>query len=525
MTNSIRTQRALISVSDKAGLIECATALSSLGVAIIATGNTFRQLQQQGIAATELSDHTNFPEIMDGRVKSLHPVIHGGILARRDIDHDTLAQHNIQPIDLVICNLYPFEQTIEQKDVTIKQAIEQIDIGGPTLIRAAAKNHRDVTVIVDPNDYPTLIEQLKQHGITSLAYRQQAACKAFQLIAHYDQVIHQYMQQQYSSNDDAIKQPTFSVSGRLSTPLRYGENPQQTAACYQQSTTNNNGLLQAELMQGKALSYNNLVDSDAALSLIQTVGTQQPACAIIKHATPCGVAMADNAHDAYQKAFASDSQSAFGGIIALNTTCDLAVAQAIIEQQFAEVILAPNYTDDALTCLRQKPSCRVLALGTACLTPPDQPRCQSISGGFLVQTPSTHTLTASELVCVTQRQPTQADRDEALFAWHVVKHVKSNAIVYTNQQQTLGIGGGQTSRVFSAQIAALRAEQASFSLQGAYMASDAFFPFADSVELAHQQGIHCIVQPGGSKRDDEVIACANKHNIIMLFTGQREFLH
>ena len=524
MTTTSIAQRALISVYNKESLSDLATGLSSLGIAIIATGNTYKQLTQLGIAVTELSDYTNFPEIMDGRVKSLHPKIHGGILARRAQDQDTLLAHQIQPIDLVICNLYPFEQTIKQPDCTIADAIEHIDIGGPTMIRAAAKNFNDVTVVTDPKDYLQLLDELKIHGTTSLATRQHLACKAFQLIAHYDNAIACYFSSQ-ASTDALTKQLPPAISRQEKQPLRYGENPHQSAASFKDNHFADEGVLQASLIQGKPLSYNNLIDSDATFNIIRSLSTTSPACVIVKHATPCGVALDDDLTQAYLKAYRCDPESAFGGIIGINQPLTTALAEHILQQQFTEVILAPSVCAKARTLLQQKPNLRVLSFGDRHLTPPTTTQLRSISGGIIAQEPDWQPLSLKDLKWVTQTTPSMIIQQDAIFAWNVVKHVKSNAIIYAKNKQTLGIGSGQTSRIFSAKIAALRAEQAELSLSGATMASDAFFPFADNVDLAHQHGIECIIQPGGSKRDPEVIARANQLNISMAFTKVRHFLH
>ncbi len=523
MTTMSKAQCALISVYHKEALSELATTLSSLGIAIIATGNTYRQLTQRGIAATELSDYTNFPEIMDGRVKSLHPKIHGGILARRTQDHDTLLKHQIQPIDIVICNLYPFEETIQQPNCTLEEAIEHIDIGGPTMIRAAAKNFHDVTVVTDPNDYPLIIEELKKQGTTSLTTRQHLASKAFQLTAHYEQAIARYFSSPTQNNSLTAQLP--SVNTQTEQSLRYGENPHQSAASFTAKPIADEGILQASLLQGKALSYNNLIDSDATFNIIRTLSATSPACVIVKHATPCGVALHNDPIQAYLNAYRCDPESAFGGIIGINQPLTAALTERIMQQQFTEVILAPTVTEDALTLLKNKPNLRVLSFGDRHLQIPITTQLRSISGGIIAQQPDWQPLTIQHLTWVTEITPPCTIQQDALFAWNVVKHVKSNAIVYAKDGQTLGIGSGQTSRIFSAKIAALRAEQAGFTLSGAIMASDAFFPFADSIDLAHQHGINCIIQPGGSKRDSEVIARANELNIAMAFTQVRHFLH
>jgi len=514
-------RRALISVSDKTGLTDLATALHQLGIDLIATGGTAKLLQQHHIPITEVSDVTGFPEIMNGRVKTLHPHIHAGILARRGVDEETLAQHHITPIDLIIVNLYPFQQTIAKADCTFEQAIEQIDIGGPTMLRAAAKNHAHVTVVVDPNDYPTLLESMKTHGNTSLAQRKQLAAKVFQHTAHYDQAISAYFAKQINQQNEACPDQ-LQLDYQQSQSLRYGENPQQAAASYIDPKQNGNTLLNATQHQGKPLSYNNMVDSDAALAIATGMG-DTTTCAIIKHATPCGIGQAEQLEDAYLKALACDPVSAFGGIIAFNKKVDTKTAERILEKQFAEVIIAPSFEADAFAIFQRKKNLRILSVGESIMQPAWQLR--SISGGLLMQETDACQIQLNDLQCVTTNQPTEQQRQDCLFAWRAVRFVKSNAIVYAKDGATLGIGTGQTSRVFSAEIAIQKAQQAGLSIDHAVMASDAFFPFADGIEVAIQAGIKAIIQPGGSLRDDDVIEAANKAGIVMLFTGTRHFLH
>ncbi|MBV52452.1 MAG: bifunctional phosphoribosylaminoimidazolecarboxamide formyltransferase/inosine monophosphate cyclohydrolase [Coxiellaceae bacterium] len=523
MTTQLNTPCALISVYDKQALSELASALSSLGVAIIATGNTYKQLNTLGVAVSELSDYTNFPEIMDGRVKSLHPKIYGGILARRQQDEQILKEYHIQTIDFVICNFYPFQETIHQNDCKPHEAIEQIDIGGPTMVRAAAKNYQDVTVVTDPNDYPLLIKELKTKGQTSLTTRHHLACKAFKLIADYDTAISEYFLAQTNNTSSAIQLPSLNIQTQQA--LRYGENPHQQAASFTSSTSTERGILQANLHQGKPLSYNNLIDGDATFNIIRTLSNSSPTCVIVKHATPCGVASDKNLSNAYLKAYQCDPESAFGGIIGINRILTKELAQIITDQQFTEVILAPAVTDEAHQILKNKANLRVLSFGDSFESIPTLTHIRSISGGIIAQQPDWQPLTINDLNWVTETSPSQEQQQDALFAWDVVKHVKSNAIVFAKNQQTIGIGSGQTSRIFSAKIAALRAKQVNLSLTGSVMASDAFFPFADSIDLAHEYGIDCIIQPGGSKRDKEVIMRANQLNITMAFTHFRHFLH
>ena len=522
--------RALISVSDKSDLIDFAKSLQQLNIEILATGGSAKQLKDHGITITDVSSYTGFPEIMDGRVKTLHPKIHGGILARRGIDDETLETHDISPIDLVVVNLYPFQDVITKPATTLATAIEHIDIGGPTMLRSAAKNHEYVTVIVDPKDYQTVIDELKESGDTQLHTRRYLAQKTFAHTAHYDTVIANYLAQQQPNHEiNSAHEPlpeTFQPHYKKTLSLRYGENPHQVAAFYQDSNhIELNGTLgHAKTLQGKPLSYNNMIDTDAALACVQGLDPQQPGCVIVKHATPCGVAQAKTLHEAYQKALSTDATSAFGGIIACNHTLDAPTAQAIIDQQFAEVIIAPAVTNEAINILSIKKNLRVLCCGYL-PTHYDQLNLVSISGGLLIQSRDQLTLDSNTCQIVTKRQPSTAELNELYFAWRVVQFVKSNAIVYANNQMTLGIGTGQTSRVFSAEIAALKAQHAGLSLTGAVMASDAFFPFADSIEIAANKGITAIIQPGGSKRDPEVIATADKLGLAMILTGVRHFLH
>lgn len=512
------TRRALLSVSDKTGIVEFARALQKLGYFILSTGGTSQLLRNHAIALTEVSDYTGFPEIMDGRVKSLHPKIYGGIL-RRAQDQDTLLKHNIENIDLVVVNLYPFQQVIQNPRHDFTTAIENIDIGGPCLLRAAAKNHAYVTVLCDPEDYTSVLQQLVQ-GEVSLTTRLQLAQKAFAHTAFYDSLIANYLSKQ-------VETPRFpqrlTFAFEKKQDLRYGENPHQQAAFYSSpEAIYSPSLATAQQILGKELSYNNLLDANTALRCVQAFN--KSSCVIVKHANPCGVASGTNLLEAYQRAYASDPTSAFGGIIALNQTLDEILAKAIAEQQFVEVILAPQITPAALACFKNKPNVRLLCYG-------DNPfhttslELHSISGGLLTQTPDSHNEEISNFEIATQRKPTANEQADGEFAWRVVKHVKSNAIVLAKGQQTIGIGAGQTSRVDSVCIAIQKAQEFGFSLNGAVLASDAFFPFADSIEMAAQAGITTLIQPGGSKRDAEVIAAANAANIAMLFTHTRHFRH
>lgn len=517
--------RALISVSNKNGLISFAQQLSANGVHILATGGTATLLKQHHIPFTAVSDYTRFPEIMDGRVKTLHPKIYAGLLQRPGVDEAVLKEHEITPIDLVIVNLYPFQNTIAEPNCTLAQAIEQIDIGGPAMLRAAAKNHAAVTVVVDPEDYTEIATAIHQYGRISSERRRQLAQKAFAHTAEYDQAIANYLAQNESSTEQTIFPRQYQPKFEKKMDLRYGENPHQAAALYTEIPALPHTLANAELLQGKPLSFNNLLDSDAALSCVRALDSKQPACAIIKHATPCGVAQANRLSVAYQHALTADPTSAFGGIIATNHPIDVDTAAAILDQQFVEVLLAPSIHPEALQLLRAKPAWRVLACGEAPAFPAARIILRSIHGGLLAQQEDQVSPGQTHATVVTERQPTATEWQDLWFAWTIVQFVKSNAIVYAKNQTTLGIGGGQTSRVFSAEIAALKAQQMNLSLSGAVAASDAFFPFADGLEVAANTGIRAVIQPGGSKRDAEVIAAANHHGIAMVFTGIRHFRH
>jgi len=509
-------KRALLSASDKEGLAVFASALHKLGIEIIATGGTAALLEKNNIPVIKISDITDFPEIMDGRVKTLHPKIHGGLLGRRGTDDTTMQTHDITPIDLLVVNLYPFQQTIAKPDCSFENAIENIDIGGPTMLRAAAKNHRDVTVIVNPNDYKAVLDEIKNQGHTSPETRRKLAEKAFAHTACYDTAITNYLMDKSSNNTDQLDL-------HKKAELRYGENPHQSAGLYTVNTVPNS-LTEAKQQQGKPLSFNNLMDSDAALNCVRALDANAPGCVIVKHATPCGVAQSDTLENAYLRALATDSTSAFGGIIAFNKTLDAKTANTILDKQFAEVILAPDFEEEALALLSQKSALRALACGDASQSQTAK-TFHSISGGLLIQDADQNLDDPSQFTIASNRQPTQHEMADLLFAWQVVRFVKSNAIVYAKDRQTLGIGTGQTSRVFSAQIAALKAEEAGLSLQGAALASDAFFPFADGIEVAAKAGITAIIQPGGSKRDAEVIAAADQLDLAMVMTGTRHFRH
>ena len=511
-------RRALISVSDKRSLIPFAERLSKLGVEILSTGGTCRQLQEAGIDAVEVSSKTGFPEIMGGRVKTLHPTIHGGLLGRRGIDDDVMAEHGIEPIDLLAVNLYPFEETIAREDATLDDAIENIDIGGPAMIRAASKNHRDVAVVVDPDDYDKVIAAI-EGGKIDEQYRRALAAKAYAHTASYDTAITQYLS---STIDEVAADEKFLYSGTLAETLRYGENPHQSAAFYRDQKVPAGTLAGATQHQGKALSYNNIADSDAALGCVSQFS--EPACVIVKHANPCGVAVDSSIGLAYERAFATDPTSAFGGIIAFNRPLDAATAKSIIDRQFVEVIVAPEIESDAYAVLAEKKNVRVLETG-AVATQTAGFDFKKVSGGLLVQSTDLGEIQESDLTVVTDKTPDAAQMRDLLFAWKVAKFVKSNAIVFCRDGMTIGVGAGQMSRVYSTKIAAIKAADEGLAVDGSAMASDAFFPFRDGIDAAAATGISTIIQPGGSMRDDEVISAANEHGLAMVFTGMRHFRH
>ncbi|HEY7379309.1 MAG TPA: bifunctional phosphoribosylaminoimidazolecarboxamide formyltransferase/IMP cyclohydrolase [Steroidobacteraceae bacterium] len=516
-------RRALLSVSDKTGVVELARALASRGVEILSTGGTGRLLTQNGVAVKEVAAHTGFPEIMGGRVKTLHPRIHGGLLGRRGLDEAVMAEHGIEPIDLLVVNLYPFAQTIARPDCSYEEAVENIDVGGPAMLRAAAKNHADVTVIVDPADYPALLDELQAHsGETSKVFRAQLAAKAFAHAASYDTMVAGYLMQKWPVADESWPETLAAVFNKK-MDLRYGENPHQRAAFYSDPGARGASIARGNQLQGKELSFNNIADADAALACVRQFG--EPACVIVKHANPCGVAIAADIAVAYAKAYRTDATSAFGGIIAFNRPVDGGTVQSILKQQFVEVILAPSFDAAALEALKTKENVRVIALGDLRAATEFGPEYQSVSGGLLVQTRDTDTITPGELEVVTRREPTEAELGDLLFAWRVARFVKSNAIVYAREGMTIGVGAGQMSRVMSSRIAAMKAAEAKLDIKGAAMASDAFFPFRDGIDIAAQHGIAAVIQPGGSLRDPEVIAAADEHGMTMVFTGIRHFRH
>ena len=514
-----KVRRALVSVSDKRDLIQFARGLADLGVEILSTGGTCRQLTEAGIDAIEVSTKTGFPEIMDGRVKTLHPVIHGGLLGRRGTDEAVMDEYGIEPIDLLAVNLYPFEQTIRRADATLEDAIENIDIGGPAMIRAASKNHDGVAVVVDPDDYAAVLETLRS-GDMSVEYRRGLAAKAYAHTASYDTAITHYLS---ASLGQDILGERFLYSGSRSEKLRYGENPHQQAAFYRDQEAPAGSLARAEQLQGKALSYNNIADTDAALECVKQF--DMPACVIVKHANPCGVAVGDDIRKAYDRAFATDPTSAFGGIIAFNRSLDAASARCIIDRQFVEVIVAPDVAAGALSVLAEKKNVRVLVTGEWTDAASGRFDFKKVSGGLLVQTSDAGVVTASDLKVVTHRAPDPQQVRDLLFAWKVAKFVKSNAIVFCKDGMTIGVGAGQMSRVYSTKIAAIKAGDEGLRVTGSVMASDAFFPFRDGIDSAAEHGISAIIQPGGSMRDDEVIAAADEHGLAMVFTGMRHFRH
>lgn len=514
-------KRVLISVSDKTGIIEFAQALVQFGYEIISTGGTARLLINSGIAVIEVSDYTGFPELMDGRLKTLHPRIHGGILGRRGIDDAVMSQHGINPIDLVVVNLYPFAATIARPNCSLSEAIENIDIGGPTLLRAAAKNYSAVTVIVDPADYSQVSAELHQSGELPAELRLSLAVKAFEYSARYEDTIANYFGGLVKSGNATFPR-TLNLQFTKAQELRYGENPHQAASFYRELNYPESGIATARQIQGKELSYNNLADSDAAWECVQSFN--EPACVIVKHANPCGVAIAENIWLAYDCAYRTDPTSAFGGIIAFNRSLDSKTAAEILQRQFVEVIIAPEIESAALALLANKKNIRVLEckLIGKCASGLD---LKKIGGGLLVQEHDLGQIAVNDLTIVTRRAPTESEQADLIFAWKVVKFVKSNAILFARAGMTIGIGAGQMSRVYSARIAALKAAEVGLSTHGSVLASDAFFPFRDGLDQAADAGVSAVIQPGGSMRDSEVIAAADEYNIAMVFTGMRHFRH
>jgi phosphoribosylaminoimidazolecarboxamide formyltransferase/IMP cyclohydrolase len=516
-------RRALISVSDKNGVIDLARELAKRNVEILSTGGTAKLLAQAGIAVKEVANHTGFPEIMDGRVKTLHPKIHGGLLGRRGTDDAVMTQHGIAPIDLLVVNLYPFAATVAQPGCTYEQAVENIDIGGPAMVRAAAKNHESVAVVVDPSDYPALVDELsKNSGATSLITRSRLAAKAYAHTARYDTMVSSWLLARHAVPTERFPSTLPLVFDKVQD-LRYGENPHQQAAFYRELAVRGSGIGTARFVQGKELSFNNIADADTAIECVRQF--DEAACVIVKHANPCGVCVGPTVLAAYEGAYRTDPTSAFGGIIAFNRPLDAATAKAIVDRQFVEVIAAPSIADDALAILAARPAVRVLALGELAQRAGSDLEVRSVTGGLLVQTRDLAIVAPADLKVVTKLKPTDAQLTDLQFAWRVCKFVKSNAIVYARGRTTLGVGAGQMSRVYSSRVAALKAADEKLEVAGAVMASDAFFPFRDGLDVAAELGIKAVIQPGGSKRDDEVIAAADEHGMAMVFTGMRHFRH
>jgi phosphoribosylaminoimidazolecarboxamide formyltransferase / IMP cyclohydrolase len=520
-TRAIR--RALLSVSDKRGLVELARALAAHGVDLVSTGGTARALREAGLEVREVAELTGFPEIMDGRVKTLHPAVHGALLGRSGVDDDVMREHGIAPIDLLVVNLYPFEQTVSAADCSLAEAVENIDIGGPAMLRAAAKNHERVTVVVDPGDYAAIADSLAHGGIDATRRRALAA-KAYAHTSRYDGRVAMWLGARAQGGSEALRfAPTLTLDFERGQALRYGENPHQAGALYVERDAPPGVVAGATLRSGKELSYNNLADADAALECVKQLG-DAPACVIVKHANPCGAALGPDLAEAYERAYATDPVSAFGGIIAFNAAPDAALVERILARQFVEVIVAPAFGGAALAAAGAKPNVRLLETG-AWGEPQRVLDFKRIAGGVLVQDGDRDAVTREALVVRTKRPPTAAELDDLLFAWRIAMFVKSNAIVYARAHRTIGIGAGQMSRVVSAKIAALKAEEAKLEVAGSVMASDAFFPFRDGIDAAAAAGVRAVIQPGGSMRDKEVVAAADEHGIAMVFTGVRHFRH
>jgi phosphoribosylaminoimidazolecarboxamide formyltransferase/IMP cyclohydrolase len=519
----VKIRRALLSVSDKTGLVDFARALVARNVELLSTGGTAKALRDAGLAVIDVSAYTGFPEIMDGRVKTLHPRVHGGLLGRRGVDDAVMAEHDIPPIDLLAVNLYPFAQTVAKPDCTYADAIENIDIGGPAMIRAASKNHESVTVIVDPTDYERVLGDLDANdGATSIDTRSSLAAKAFAHTAKYDTMVSNYLLAR-ESEDAASFPTTLPLVYEKVQDLRYGENPHQKAAFYREPGVAGSCVANARMLQGKELSFNNIADTDTAVECVRVFN--EPACVIVKHANPCGVATAVSVADAYDRAYRTDPTSAFGGIIAFNRELDAETATAITGRQFVEVIAAPSVSAAAAAVLATRTNVRVLVIGPLANRTPSELEYRSVVGGLLVQSRDTALAQPDTFKIVTQKSPTPTQYADLWFAWRVCKYVKSNAIVFAREGMTIGVGAGQMSRVYSTRVAALKAKDEDLQVEGSAMASDAYFPFRDGIDVAAEYGITAIVQPGGSKRDAEVIAAADEHGMTMVFTGMRHFRH
>ena len=514
-------RRALLSVSDKTGIVDLARSLHELGIELLSTGGTAKLIAESGIPVTEIADYTGFPEMMDGRVKTLHPKVHGGLLGRRGIDDAVMEEHDIQPIDLLVINLYPFQQTVAKPDCSLEDAIENIDIGGPAMLRAAAKNHASVTVLIDPLDYAGVIDEMKQNdNRVSDETRFSLAIRVFEHTASYDGAIANYFGRLVQPEGERQFPRAITFQFQHSQGMRYGENPHQNAAFYVETGLAEPCIATAVQLSGKELSFNNIGDTDAALECVKQF--EEPACVIVKHANPCGVAVADDILAAYDHAYATDPESAFGGIIAFNRQLDAHTAQTIIDRQFVEVIVAPSVSEEAADIVATKPNVRLLSCGQW-QKPAYRLDLKRVNGGLLVQDADLQLY--DKLEVVTERQPDERQMADLIFAWKVAKFVKSNAIVYCRDAMTIGVGAGQMSRINSARIAGIKAEQAGLAVEGSVMASDAFFPFRDGIDAAAAAGIQAVIQPGGSMRDQEVIDAANEHGMAMVFTGMRHFRH
>ncbi|GAA6183961.1 MULTISPECIES: bifunctional phosphoribosylaminoimidazolecarboxamide formyltransferase/IMP cyclohydrolase [Alteromonadaceae] len=532
MTSAKPIRRALLSVSDKTGIVEFATSLVEQGVELLSTGGTAKLLADAGLNVTEVSDYTGHPEIMAGRVKTLHPKVHGGILARRGIDEAVMQENDIQAIDLVVVNLYPFAATVANEGCSLEDAIENIDIGGPTMVRAAAKNHKDVTIVVNAKDYQRVLSEMAENeGSLTYKTRFDLAIAAFEHTAEYDGMIANYFGARIDSNecgDDCEHQHsefprTFNMQLSKKQDLRYGENSHQSAAFYVENQIQEASVATAKQLQGKELSFNNIADTDSALECVKEFS--EPACVIVKHANPCGVALGDDLYTAYDRAYKTDPTSAFGGIIAFNRELDAKTAQAIVDRQFVEVIIAPVVSKEAIEIVATKKNVRLLECGDWLGQLTDGYDFKRVNGGLLVQERDFGMVEEQDLTVVSKRQPTAQQLKDLMFTWKVAKYVKSNAIVYCKDSMTIGVGAGQMSRVYSAKIAGIKAADENLEVKGSVMASDAFFPFRDGIDAAAAAGIVAVIQPGGSMRDNEVIAAADEHDIAMVFTGMRHFRH